>query len=69
MFIQWQKNVHKYCEIEHEVGTGILEFEKITGWVSEPGADRTGLGRWWWINIKGNNGDILRIVCDYQHYG
>ena len=28
-----------------------------------------GLGIWCWINIKGNNGHICRIVCAYQPCG
>ena len=56
-------------EISQEVDTSILEFYTISGCMLELVTDRTGLGRWCWINLKGNSGNIYRIVCDYQPCG
>ena len=52
------KNVHKDDEIAQKGGTGTLSFDKISAWVSDYGTYRTGLGRWYWINLKGKNGHI-----------
>ena len=45
-----------------EGGKCILEFDTIKVWVSELGTDRTGMGRWCWIKLNGNNGHMCRIV-------
>ena len=62
-FMQWQKNVHEDDRIAKEGGTVILEFDTISGWLQDLVTDSIGLGRWFWINTKVNNGHIRRIVC------
>ena len=62
--MQWKnKSVHEDDGRSQEEDTGILVSDKMVGWVSEPGTDSRGLGRWCWINLNGKNGHICRIVC------
>ena len=48
---------------------GKIIGKKNNSYVSELGTYRMGLGRWCWINMKGNNGYIWWIVCTYQPCG
>ena len=59
-------NLQKYDKIPQERGTGILEFDTISGWVLESVTDRTALGRWCWIKLMGKNGNIYSIFCANQ---
>ena len=52
-----------------EEDIGILLLNKIAVWVCDSGSGQTGLDRWCWINLKGNNRHYLKIVSAYQHCG
>ena len=55
-------------EIAQEGDTVILEFDTIVEWVLELVMYNTGMGRWCWIKMKGDNGNICRIFCAYQSF-
>ena len=59
-------NLYEGDERAQEGGTDILSFVTIVDWVSDSRIDCTGLVRWCWIKIKGENCHICRIVLSYQ---
>ena len=40
----------------------MLEFDTITVCVLESGTDKTGLGRWCWVKLKGKNENLTLVV-------
>ena len=40
-------------------------MEKYGQYVQEMGKDETGLGRWTWIRVKGDNGIATKIIVAY----
>ena len=46
-------------------GTGIFVTDELSHKVLSTGRDPTGLGRWSWIRLKGNN-CIIRVVTAYR---
>ncbi len=61
-------NTHENIGRTQEGGASHLMFSPITEYLDleQLGKDPTGLGRWWIMTVKGNNGSQTRIVCGYN---
>jgi len=71
----WWENAHwamgynkreKYPIAHQPGGTGIAVLNKLSHRALKPGGDQTGLGRWCWVRVRGQSGQILRIVLAYR---
>ena len=63
-------NIHEADKIGRvqEGGTGLLMFGPITEYLDMPASekDRSGLGRWTTMLLKGSSGVQTRIICGYN---
>ena len=59
-------NIHEDDTRAQEGGTAIITFDQLANLQNSAGVDRTGLGRWSWIKIKGKHNHVTRIICAYQ---
>jgi len=71
----WWENAHwitsvnkcKQNPIPHQPGgTGIPVFNALSHKALKPGGDKTGLGRWSWVRLQGQSGQVLRILAAYR---
>ena len=58
-------NENEAITLKQQGGTCITMMEKYGQYVTEMGKDETGLSRWTWIQLKGNNGISTRIIAAY----
>ncbi len=59
-------NKREKYPIAHQPGsTGIVVFNNLSHRALQPGGNQTGLGQWSWVQLRGQSGDILRIVSAY----
>ena len=59
-------NVHEDDSRSQEGGTGMVVFDQFASLIHSTGIDRTGLGRWCWILVKGKHNHRTRIITAYQ---
>ena len=59
-------NLHEDDYISQEGGTGMVVFDQFASLIHSTGIDRTGLGRWCWMLVKGKHNHSTRIITAYQ---
>ena len=59
-------NVHEDDSRSQEGGTGMVVFDQFASLIHSTGIDRTGLGRWCWMLVKGKHNHSTRIITAYQ---
>ena len=59
-------NTHEDFGQKQQGSTFSLAFGQLASKVKNVGTDNSGLGRWSWMQLKGCNGHIIRIIMAYQ---
>ena len=60
------QNTHEKLGKRQWGGTCTIARGEITDRVFETGIDTSGLGRWSWIKLRGNDGTVTRFISTYQ---
>ena len=59
-------NVHQDFGQKQQGGTFGLAFGQLASRVRNVGADDSSLGQWAWMQFKGHDGHVVRIIVAYQ---
>ena len=59
-------NTHEDFGQKQQGSTFSLAFGQLASKVKNVGTDDSSLGRWSWMQLKGRDGHIIRIIMAYQ---